>query len=78
MGRVNGRPVATVYVAPQRVMNSDTSQKPHLGTFKCISNPIDSGAGKRTEAYCFRASICLLRMTGSWATSVASYHRALA
>ena len=34
--------------------------------------------GKRTEAYCFTSSICLLRMTVSCATSVASYHRALA
>ena len=49
-----------------------------MGTFNSISNPINSGAGKRTEAYCFTAPTCLLRMNGSWATSVASYHRALA
>ena len=59
-------------------MNSDTCRKPPLGTFKSINHPINSVAGKRTEAYCFTASICLLRMTWSWATSVASYHRALA
>ena len=28
MGRGNERPVAAVYVAPQRVMNSDTCRKP--------------------------------------------------
>ena len=78
MGQENGRPVAAVYTAPRRVMNSDTCRKPPLGTFKSISNPINSGAGKRTQAYWFTASICLLRMSGSWATSVASYHRALA
>ena len=78
MGQGNGKPVAAVYAAPRRVMNSDTCRKPPLGTFKSISNPINSGAGKRKEAYCFTASISLLRMTGSWATSVASYHRALA
>ena len=61
-----------MYVAPRRVMNSDTCRKPPLGTFKSTSYPINSGAGKRTGA-----SICLLRMTGSWATSLASYHRAL-
>ena len=59
-------------------MNSDTSWKPPLGTFKSISNRINSGAGKRTEAYCFMDSICLLQMSGSWANSVASYHGALA
>ena len=59
-------------------MNSDTCPKPDLGTFKSISNPIHSGAGKRTEAYCFKACICLLRMSGSWATLVGSYHWALA
>ena len=64
--------------APRRVMNFDACQKPPLGTFKPISSPINSGAGKRTEACCFMASICLLRMRGSGATSVASYHRALA
>ena len=67
-----------MYMAPWRVMNSDTCRKPPLGTLKSISNPINSAAGKRTEAYCFTASICLLRMTGSWAPSVASYHPALA
>ena len=77
MGRGNGRPVAAAYAAPRRVMNSDTCRKPPLGTFKSISNPINSGPGKRTVAYCFTASICLLRMTRSWATSEASYHRAL-
>ena len=67
-----------MYAAPWRVMNSDTCRKPPLGTFKSISNRINLGVGKRTEAYCFTASICLLRMTWSWATSVASYNRALA
>ena len=61
-----------MYAAPRRVMNSDPCRKSPLGTFKSISNPINSGAGKRTEAYCFTASICLLLMSGSWATSVAS------
>ena len=69
---------SAVQASPPRVMNSDTYQKPPLGTFKCISNPIHSGARKRTEAYWFTASICFLRMSGSWATSVALYHRALA
>ena len=59
-------------------MNSDTCRKPPLGTFKSITNLINSGAGKRMDAYCFTASICLLRMSGRWATSVVSYHRALA
>ena len=36
------------------------------------------GAGKRREAYCLTASICLLRMRGGWATSVASAHEPLA
>ena len=63
---------------PWWVMNSDTCRKLPLRTFKSISNLINSGAGKRTEAYWFTASICLLQMSGSWATSVASYHRALA
>ena len=76
MGRGNGRPVAAVQAAPRRVTNSDTCGKPPLGTLKSISNPIDSGAGKRTEAGCFVGSIYLLRMSASWATSVASYHRA--
>ena len=67
-----------MYVAARRVMNSDTCQKPPLGTFKSISNPINSGAGNTTEAYCFTASIYLLRMTGSWAILVVSYHQALA
>ena len=71
-------PVAAVYARPRLVVNSNTCRKPPLGTFKSISNPINSGAGKRTEAHCFTASVCLLRMSGSWATSVASYHRALA
>ena len=66
-----------VYAAPRRVMNSDTCRKPPLGTFKCISNPMNSGARKRTEAYCFTSFIYLLQMTGSWATSAASYQRAL-
>ena len=47
----------------RRVMNSDACRKPPLGTFKSISNPINSGAGKRMEAYGFTASICLLRMS---------------
>ena len=67
-----------VYAAPRRLMNSDTCRKPLLGTFKSISNSLNSGAGKRTEAYCFTASICLLRMSGSWATSLVSYHWVLA
>ena len=67
-----------MYAALRRVMTSDTCLKPPLGTFKSISKTIDSGAGKRTEAYCFTASIYLLRMSGSCATSVASYQRALA
>ena len=47
--------------APRRVMNSDTCRKPPVGTFKSISDPINSGAGKRTEAYCFTARVgCLL------------------
>ena len=51
-------------VAPRRVMNSDTSRMPPLRAFKSIINPINSGAGKRTEAYCFTGSVCLLQMTG--------------
>ena len=31
-----------------------------LGTFKSISNPIKSGAGKRTEAYILPHGLCLL------------------
>ena len=58
MGWGNGRPLAAVYVAPRRVMNCDTARKPPFGTFRSISNPINSDAGKRTEAYCFTASIC--------------------
>ena len=73
-----GGPLRRCTWPPRRVMNSDTCRKPPLGTFKSISNPINSGAGKRTEACCFTASICLLRMSANWATSVASYHRALA
>ena len=66
MGRGNGRPVAAVVqAAPRRVMNSDTCRKPPLGTFKSISSPIHPGACKRTEAYYFTASICLLRMSRS-------------
>ena len=63
-----------VMAGMRRVMNSDTSRKLPLGTFKAISSPINSGAGKRTEKFCFTGSICLLPMTRSWATSVASYH----
>ena len=63
---------------PRRVINFDTCRKPPFGTFKCISKPIYLGAGKKIDAYCFTASLCLLRMVGSWATSVAWYHRALA
>ena len=55
-------------------MNSDTCRKPPLG----IPNLINSGAQKRTEAYCFTPFICLLRMSGSLTTSVASYQRSLA
>ena len=77
MGRAKVKPVAAVYVPPRRVMNFNACRKPPLGTFKSISNPINPGTGKRTEAYCFTASICLLRMTGSWATLVASSHRVL-
>ena len=73
-----GRPVALVYLARRQVMNSDGCLKPPLGTFKSISNSINRGAGNRTEAYCFTACICLLRMTGTWATSVACYQRTLA
>ena len=32
----------------------------------------------RTEAYCFTASSCLLRMRGIWATLVEPYHPVLA
>ena len=78
MGRGDARPVAAVNAAPRWVMHFETCRNPPLGTFKSISNPINSGAGKRTEACCFTASSCLLRMTGSWAVSMASYHRALA
>ena len=67
-----------VQAAPRRVLNYDTCRKPPLGTFKSMNNPTDSGAGKRTEAYCFTSSICLVWMSGSCATSGASYHRALA
>ena len=59
-------------------MNSDTCRKPDVGTFQSLSSSINWVAGKRMEAYCFTASICLLRMRGIWATSVASYQRALA
>ena len=61
-----------------RTTYSNTCRKLDLGTFKSISSPINSSAGKRTEAYCFTASICLLRMRGPWATSVALYQQALA
>ena len=73
-----GGPLRRCTRPPRRLMNCDTCRKPDLGTFKSISNPINSGAGKRTEAYCFTTFICLLRMTGSWATSMASYQGALA
>ena len=56
-------------------MNSDACLKPNLGTFKSMSSPMSSGAGKEREAYCFTASICLLRMRGRLAISVASAQR---
>ena len=67
-----------VYAAPWRVMNSDTCRKPHLRPLKSISNAINWGVENKTEAHSLKASSCLLRQTGSLATSVASYHRALA
>ena len=65
-------------MAPWQAVNSGTCRKPPLGTFKSISNAINLGARRRTEAYYFTASICLLRKSGSWATFVASYHQASA
>ena len=59
-----------VQASPRRVMNFDTCRKPDLGTIKSISIPINSGAGKIKEAYCLTASIRLLRLRASWATSV--------
>ena len=58
----------------QQAHGCDGQERPLVG----VNNPINSGAGKRTEVYCFLASTCFLRMSGSWATLVASYHRALA
>ena len=39
---------------------------------------MNSGVGKRKEAYCFTASICSVRIREGWPTFVASNHQALA
>ena len=59
-------------------MNSERWQNPIFVTLRSMSSPINSGAGKRKEAYCFTASTCLVRIREGSPKSVASAHQPLA
>ena len=59
-------------------MNSDACRKPPLGTFKFISNPNQNGCGEQDRGILLQGLYLLVVDDGSWAASVASYHRGLA
>ena len=77
MGQGNGRPVAAVRGLPAGI---ELRHMPEavLGDIQVHKYPDQFDAGKRMQAFCFTDFFRLLRMSGSWATSVASYHQALA